>query len=160
MRKVDWQRQPQHRKPVVATAALSTLSAGELPSSTRPGRRGRVQGKERAPQGPRCDAAPQNTNGFSAPNRCTRTTPEASPGACWVTVSSRGCRATLAPFSTFSCMNPPTSADLPNLSIASSWSRPHSAGSLHSLTPGQNLLRTLLETFKLTPDLGPELHLK
>lgn len=49
MRKVDWQKLSQHRKPtVVATLSLDTLSIRGLPSSTRPDWRGRVQGKENA----------------------------------------------------------------------------------------------------------------
>lgn len=49
MCKVDWQKRSEHRKPtVVATPSTDTLSIRGLPSSTRPDRRGRVQGKERA----------------------------------------------------------------------------------------------------------------
>ena len=49
MRKVDWQKHSEHRKPtVVATPSLDTLSIRALPSSTRPDWRGRVQGKENA----------------------------------------------------------------------------------------------------------------
>lgn len=49
MRKVDWQKHSEHRKPtVVATLSLDTLSIRGLPSSTRPDWRGRVQGKVHA----------------------------------------------------------------------------------------------------------------
>lgn len=70
MRKVDWQKHSEHRKPtVVATPSLDTLSIRALPSSTRPDWRGRVQGKENASfgqavtlPGPLYD---RNPNGFS-----------------------------------------------------------------------------------------------
>lgn len=49
MLKVDWQKRREHRKlAVVATPPLDTLSIRQLPSSTRPDWRGRVQGKEHA----------------------------------------------------------------------------------------------------------------
>ncbi len=49
MRKVDWQKPCEHRKPtVIATPSLDTLSIRGLPSSTRPDWRGRVQGKDHA----------------------------------------------------------------------------------------------------------------
>lgn len=75
---VRWigERQPQHRKPVVATAAPSTLSVGAAPSSTGPGRRGRVQGKKRPP-GP---------SGATEHKGVCCSQPEGSNGARWVTV--------------------------------------------------------------------------
>lgn len=147
MCKVDWQSQPQHRRPVVATAPLSTLSVGKLPSSTWPGWRGRVQGKEQAPRGQgvtphrRTQMVFLLATGASEPNERGGGPSRLLGNSSLMGIQSyAGLHSAPSPvMNTHARAVRPRPELLLRRSVANGLSRPHIPCSLDSLIPRQNL---------------------